>query len=114
MQGYIRDIINDTQPEPIKIENIISEVGRVYNVSESDILSNRKTSPLALARQVAMYISRETTDLSFKEIGECFGKDHTTVIYNVKKIEEWLKDKPYQKELVDDIVKNLRDGAGEF
>lgn len=114
LQNFIRDVVNDSKPEPIKIENIISEVGRVYNVSESDILSNRKTSPLALARQVAMYISRETTDLSFKEIGECFGKDHTTVIYNVKKIEEWLKDKPYQRELVDDIVKNLRDGAGEF
>ena len=55
-----------------------------------------------------MYIARETTDLSYKSIGESFGKDHTTVLYNVGKIEEFLKDKPYQKELVDDIIKNLR------
>ena len=61
-----------------------------------------------LARQVAMYIARETTDLSFKAIGECFGKDHTTVLYNVNKIEDFLKDKPYQKELVDDLIANLR------
>ena len=108
VQGFVRDIINDTKPEPIKVEKIISEVAKTYNVSESDILSNRRTASLVLARQVAMYIARETTDLSYKSIGESFGKDHTTVLYNVGKIEEFLKDKPYQKELVDDIIKNLR------
>lgn len=107
VQGFIKDVINDTQPEPIKIEKIISEVAKTYNVSEGDILSNRRTASLALARQVAMYIARETTDLSYKAIGESFGKDHTTVLYNVNRIEEFLKDKPYQKELVDDIIKNL-------
>lgn len=108
VQGFIRDVINDTRPEPIKIEKIISEVSRTYNVTENDIMSNRRTAPLALARQVAMYIARETTDFSYKEIGEAFGKDHTTVLYNVNRIEEFLKDKPYEKELVDDIIKNLK------
>ncbi len=108
VQGFVRDIISDDKPEPIKIEDIIEEVAKTYNVSVSDILSNRKTASLVLARQVAMYISRETTDLSYKAIGESFGKDHTTVLYNVKKIEDFLHDRPYQKELVDDIIKNLR------
>ena len=108
VQSIIKDIISDTKPEPIKVEKIISEVAHTYNVSESDILSNRRTAELVLARQVAMYIARETTDLSFKAIGECFGKDHTTVLYNVNKIEDFLKDKPYQKELVDDLIANLR------
>lgn len=108
VQGFIKDVINDTQPEPIKIEKIISEVAKTYNVSETDILSNRRTASLALARQVAMYISRETTGLSFKTIGEHFGKDHSTVIHNFNKIEEFLRDKPFQKELVDDIIKNLK------
>lgn len=107
VQDVVRDVINDTQPEPIKVEKIISEVAKTYNVSEADILSNRRTSALVLARQVAMYIARETTDLSFKAIGESFGKDHTTVLHNVNKIEEFLRDKPYQKELVDDLIKNL-------
>ncbi|MGN0452014.1 MAG: chromosomal replication initiator protein DnaA [Acutalibacteraceae bacterium] len=114
VQAFIRDIINDTQPEPIKIEKIIAEVAKTYNVSESDILSNRRTSALALARQVAMYIARETTNLSYKAIGESFGKDHTTVLYNVNRIESFLKDKPYEKELVDDIIKNLTSGASDF
>lgn len=108
VQGIIKDIISDTKPEPIKVEKIISEVAHVYNVSESDILSNRRTAELVLARQVAMYIARQTTELSFKAIGESFGKDHTTVLYNVEKIEKFLKDKPYQRELVDDIINNLR------
>ncbi len=108
VQGFIKQVISDTQPEPIKVEKIISEVARSYNVSENDILSNRKTAQLVLARQVAMYIARETTELSFKAIGESFGKDHTTVLYNVNKIDKFLKDKPYEKELVDDIIKNLK------
>lgn len=107
VQGFIRDIINDTKPEPIKIEKIISEVARTYNVSEGDILSNRRTADLVIARQVAMYIARKTTDLSYKQIGESFGKDHTTVLYNVGRINDFLQDKPYQQGLVDDIIKNL-------
>ncbi len=108
IQNFIKDVIADTVPEPIKIEKIIAEVARTYNVSESDILSKRKTANLVLARQVAMYIARETTDLSYKAIGEKFGKDHTTVLYNVNRIEDFLSDKPYEKELVDDIIKNLQ------
>ncbi len=108
VQTIIKDIISDTKPEPIKVEKIISEVAHTFNVSESDILSNRRTADLVLARQVAMYISRETTDLSYKSIGESFGKDHTTVLYNVNKIEEFLKERPYQKELVEDLINNLR------
>lgn len=113
VQGFIKDVISDNQPKPIKIETIISEVAKTYNVSESDILSNRRTASLALARQVAMYIAKQTTNLTYKAIGESFGKDHTTVLYNVNKIEDFLKDKPYQKELVDDIIKNLKDNNGD-
>lgn len=107
VQALIKDMISTNQPAPIKVERIIAEVAHTYNVSETDILSNRKTKDLVLARQVAMYIARETTDLSFKAIGEHFGKDHTTVLYNVNRIEEFLKDKPYQQELVKDIINNL-------
>ncbi|MBE6740329.1 MAG: chromosomal replication initiator protein DnaA [Ruminococcaceae bacterium] len=108
VQGFIRDVINDTKPEPIKIEKIISEVARTYNVSENDILSNRRTAHLVLARQVAMYIARETTGLSYKAIGESFGKDHSTVLYNVGQIEKFLNEKPYEKSLIEDIIKNLK------
>ena len=73
VQGFIKSIISDDKPEPIKIDEIIAEVAKTYNVSVTDILSNRRTASLVLARQVAMYIARETTDLSYKSIGESFG-----------------------------------------
>ena len=107
-QNFIKDVIIDTKPEPISIEKIIAEVARSYGVSESDIISSRKTAKLALARQVAMYIARQTTELSYSAIGEKFGRDHSTVLYNCNRIEEFLRDKPYEKELVDDIIKNLQ------
>lgn len=109
IQDFIREVISDSQPEPVRIEKIVSEVARSYHVSEADILSSRKTAQLALARQVAMYIARETTDLSYKMIGESFGRDHTTVLYNVNKIEKFLEDKPYEKEMIDNMIKNLRE-----
>ncbi len=108
VQGFIRDIINDTTPEPIKIDEIIFQVSKTFNVSEKDIISKRKTAAIAFARQVAMYITRETTELSYKAIGESFGKDHATVLYNVQKIEEHLKNNPFDKELVEDIIKSLK------
>ena len=107
-QNFIKDVIADSKPEPVTVEKIIEEVARSYNISESDIISNRKTAKLALARQVAMYIARQTTDLSYKSIGEKFGRDHTTVLYNCNRVEEFLADKPNEKELVDDIIKNLQ------
>ena len=108
VQNIIREIVNDTKPEPIKIEQIINEVARTYDVSEKDIISKRKTAELAKARQIAMYIARETTELSYKPIGEAFGKDHTTVLYAVKKVETFLKENPHEKEIIDDIIKNLK------
>ena len=108
VQGFIRDVISDTTPEPIKVDEIIVQVSKTFNVSEKDIISKRKTAAVAFARQVAMYIARETTELSYKVIGESFGKDHATVLYNVQKIEEHLKNNPFDKELVEDIIKNLK------
>lgn len=107
-QTFIRDIISDNTPEPIKIEDIISEVALTFKVSESDITSKRKTAQIAFARQVAMYVARETTELSYKAIGENFGKDHSTVLHNVQKIEEHIKQNPFNKDLIEDIIKHLK------
>ena len=109
VQEFIKKVVDDATPEPVKIEKIISEVARSYNVSEADIYSNRKTQQLAQARQVAMFIVREMTDMSYKAIGDHFGRDHTTVLYNIKKIENFLKDKPYEKEMIENMIRNLQE-----
>ncbi len=108
VQGFIKDIINDTENAPITVEKIISEVARSYNVSESDILSKKRKANLVLARKAAMYITREITQLTYEEMGDAFGRDHTTVLYGVQTTEKFLQDKPYERELIEDIIKNLK------
>ena len=109
VQEFIKKVVDDATPEPVKIEKIISEVARSYNVSEAHIYSNRKTQQLAQARQVALFIVRELTVMSYKAIGDHFGRDHTTVLYNIKKIENFLKDKPYEKEMIENMIRNLQE-----
>ena len=108
VQNFIRDIVNDPQKEPIKIEQIISEVARNYSVSETEILSNRRPANIAFARQVAMYVAKETTELSYKAIGESFGKDHTTVLYACTIIEKRIKIDERQKDIIEEIIKNIK------
>ena len=108
VQNFIKEVVSDTKPEPIKVEQIISEVARTYNVSENDILSTRRTADLVKARQVAMYIARETTELPYNSIGEAFGKNHTTVLYTEKRVKEMMKNDPHEKTVIEDIIKNLK------
>lgn len=108
VQGFIRDIVNDPQKEPIKIEHIISEVSRNFSVKESDILSQRRPANIALARQVAMYIAKETTEMSFDDIGKSFKKDHTTVIYACTVIQKKITQDSHLKDIIDEIIKNIK------
>ena len=108
VQGFIRDIVNNPKKEPVKIEQIISEVARNYSIQESEILSQRRTAVIAYARQIAMYIAKETTELSYKSIGESFGKDHTTVLYACREIERKIKQDPFEKEVMEEIIKNVK------
>ncbi len=75
-QSAIRDIRNDSRPEPVTIDKIIQEVARTYAVGVEDILSKKRDAPISYARQVAIYIVREITGLSVSAIGENFsGRD---------------------------------------
>ena len=70
---------------------IISQVCKFYNIDDTVIRSNKKNKGTADARQVAMYLIRQLTNLSFPDIGKEFNRDHTTVIHAVKKVESMLK-----------------------
>jgi chromosomal replication initiator protein len=84
----VRDLIRPQEPKRIKIEEIQRIVARQYNVSRSDLLSSRRTANVVRPRQVAMYLSKTLTLRSLPEIGRRFGgRDHTTVLHAVRKIE---------------------------
>ena len=75
--------------DPVAVEDIQRIVARHYNVSKSELLSNRRTRTIVKPRQVAMYLSKVMTPRSLPEIGRRFGgRDHTTVLHAVRKIED--------------------------
>ncbi|MBQ2049037.1 MAG: chromosomal replication initiator protein DnaA [Spirochaetales bacterium] len=81
---------NDTSG--ISIDMVIKTVASYFNVSPFDIRGKNKNQSIVLPRQIAMYLCRKLTDFSTTEIGNEFGgKNHTTVMYNVQKVEARLK-----------------------
>jgi chromosomal replication initiator protein len=77
------------EPKRVRIEDIQRVVARHYNVSKTELLSNRRTRTIVKPRQVAMYLSKVMTPRSLPEIGRRFGgRDHTTVLHAVRKIED--------------------------
>ncbi|RYX93925.1 MAG: chromosomal replication initiator protein DnaA [Bradyrhizobiaceae bacterium] len=97
----VRDLIRPMEPKRIKIEDIQRVVARQYNVSRSDLLSSRRTANVVRPRQVAMYLAKTLTLRSLPEIGRRFGgRDHTTVLHAVRKIEALVgKDTALQDEV---------------
>ena len=87
----IRDLVRTREPKQVKIEDIQKLVATRYNVSRSDILSERRTAAVVRPRQIAMYLSKLLTPRSLPEIGRRFGgRDHTTVLHAVRKIEKQI------------------------
>jgi chromosomal replication initiator protein len=84
----MRDLIRPAEPKRVRIEDIQRVVARQYNVSRADLLSSRRTANVVRPRQVAMYLAKILTLRSLPEIGRRFGgRDHTTVLHAVRKIE---------------------------
>jgi chromosomal replication initiation ATPase DnaA len=80
---------------PAAVRRIQAAVAQAYGFSSSEAILVRRRDPrIALARQVACYLSRKLTPCSLKEIARAFGQDHTTVMHGVRKIENFLKSDP--------------------
>lgn len=109
-QSVIRDILNDDQPVPVTVERIIGEVANIYGVTAEDIRSNKRSSQISTARKVAVYVVREITAMPLSAIGTEFGgRDHSTIVYSISNVEESLKKDTHLKEIVEDLIKNIRD-----
>jgi chromosomal replication initiator protein len=84
----LRDLVRPVELKRVRIEEIQRIVARHYNVSRSDLLSSRRTANVVRPRQIAMYLAKTLTLRSLPEIGRRFGgRDHTTVLHAVRKIE---------------------------
>jgi chromosomal replication initiator protein len=87
----LRDLVRPVELKRVRIEEIQRIVARHYNVSRSDLLSSRRTANVVRPRQIAMYLAKTLTLRSLPEIGRRFGgRDHTTVLHAVRKIESLI------------------------
>ncbi|MDD3852411.1 MAG: chromosomal replication initiator protein DnaA [Syntrophomonadaceae bacterium] len=88
----LKDILPPPGPTKITIEMIQKEVCTYYNVEKSELISKKRHKQIVVPRQVAMYLCRSLTDASFPQIGDQFGgRDHTTVIHSVEKMEREIQ-----------------------
>ncbi len=108
---FTREVLKDfiktenKEPAPDEIQKLVS---KHFNIKLSDLKGKKKNNAVVLPRQIAMYIIRKKTSLSFPEIGDIFGgKDHSTVIHSIKKIDALYKDDQLVKNAVDSILKKL-------
>lgn len=108
-QSAIKDILNDVQPLPVTINHLVDEVSRTTGVSVEDIYSKKRTSNISNARKMCVYVLRQVTDLSYEEIGKEFNIDHSSVIYNIRIIEEKMATDSVLNSQVSDIINNIRD-----
>ncbi len=106
----VRDLIRAREPKRVKIEDIQKLVASHYSVTRADILSSRRTATVVKPRQVAMYLSKALTLRSLPEIGRRFGgRDHTTVLHAVRKIEGLTSSNPSMKEEIELLKRMLQD-----
>lgn len=109
-ENAIRDLVKNREPKRVKIEDIQKLVASRYNVSRSDILSERRTAVVVRPRQIAMYLSKTLTLRSLPEIGRRFGgRDHTTVLHAVRKIEKAIGDDTTMNEEVELLKRMLQE-----
>ncbi|HYY37613.1 MAG TPA: chromosomal replication initiator protein DnaA [Xanthobacteraceae bacterium] len=106
----VRDLIRPQEPKRVKIEDIQRVVARQYNVSRSDLLSSRRTANVVRPRQVAMYLAKTLTLRSLPEIGRRFGgRDHTTVLHAVRKIENLVNTDSALAEEIELLKRQLQE-----
>lgn len=104
----LKNIIKNQNNRFVTIESIQKEVANFYAMRVQDLKSDRKQKNIAVPRQVTMYLARRYTGASYPEIGEKFGgKDHSTVIHAVKKIEKLLGNDPSLTNTVESLSKKI-------
>ena len=89
----LADLIRSREARRVRIEDILRIVSRHYKVPRNDLLSSRRSRDVVRPRQIAMYLAKSLTSRSLPEIGRRFGgRDHTTVLHSVRKVEQMMKD----------------------
>jgi chromosomal replication initiator protein len=109
VQTVLKDIVPLGEETIIAPNDIISEVAKYYSISADDLFGSSRQQAVAQARQIAMYLIREQTNLSLPKIGQLFGnRDHTTVMYANKKVTDLMKERRSLYNQVTEILNRVK------
>jgi chromosomal replication initiator protein len=99
--------------EPVRVDTILAEAAAYFGVTIEEMRSQNRSRPLVQARQIAMYLVRDLTDLSLPKIGEVFGgRDHTTVLHAMTKVRGLLSEKRVVYHQIQDLTSRIRKRSG--
>ena len=106
----MKDVYSENTQVPLTSDVIQEIVARHYNIRVEDIQGNKKTKNIAFPRQISMYLCRKMLDISLPKIGESFGgRDHTTIIYGISKIEKQMEQDEDLKKTIIQLEKEIKD-----
>lgn len=104
----LKDLVPLGESKVTTPAEINEAVCRYYQLTKEDMNGTSRVKAIAMARQIAMYLCREMTDLSLPKIGELFGRDHTTVMYACKKVSEMMRERHYVYTQVSEIIERIK------
>ena len=109
-QRVIKEIMIENQPAEITVDRIIAEVASAFRVTPEHIRSTNRRANISLARKITIYLLKEIKGMTYMQIGEELGKNHSTMTIHYQDVVEMMKKNSDIKETVEDIIKNLKDG----
>ncbi|MFW2335805.1 chromosomal replication initiator protein DnaA [Ilumatobacter sp.] len=108
-QQQLADLLTNTKPKPRTDAELLDEIAAILGFEVEALKGKSRQRPLVTARQIAMYVFREFTDLSYPSIARLFGgRDHTTVIHAVEKIQRQMGERQAIYEQVTDVIQKLK------
>lgn len=111
-----REVLSDLQPPQtarvLDGSRIVATTAAFYGYSQEELLSKSRRAPLAMSRQIGMYLCRELTDLSLPKIAAIFNRDHTTVMHGVEKVAQAMRSDRTVYDQVVELSHMLRKTAG--
>ena len=107
-EKVLKDIISPNQKRIITPELILDIVAEHFDLTASDLIGNKRNSKIVFPRQIAMYLCRNMTEVTLKNIGKVLGgRDHTTIMNGISKIENEVETSDNTREIIDILKKKI-------
>jgi len=110
-ETVLKDIFPESKPREIDVVLIQQVVSGFFNIRPEELKAKKRTRNVSFPRQIAMYLTRELTDLSLPKIGEAYGgRDHTTVMHAYERINTEIQLNESLSKNINDLIHKIRTG----